>query len=224
MIERMGFGTYGNELEEKKAIELIEKAYSLGIRYFDTSPSYGQSELLLGKALSGNRQNIKIATKIGVNDTGFDLSIDAIKTSIDNSLKRIQTDYLDYLFIHYHDTKSKIEDVVGLLNSLKDSGVIKHIGLGHLPPKVVNEYLKYLDDPYLMTEYNIIYRLNYKKLIQNNCKNLIAFSITARGVFEDVSKEKPPLYIKSVHKHIKTVNKFLDYFSGSGIKSWTHKS
>src|SRR6056297_1930977 len=214
VIERLGFGTYGlsgaygSYLEEKKAIELIKKAYSLGVIYFDTSPSYGDSELILGKALKGLRTKVKIASKVGVSDKGFDLSKEAIQTSVNNSLKKLQTDYLDYLFIHYHDSTSSIKEVTSLLKDYKKSGVIKEVGLGHLPPNVIDEYLKYLNNPYLMTEYNIINRLNYKKILDN--KNIVAFSITARGVFENPNKKRPPLYIKSVHNHIKEVSKFLD--------------
>lgn len=91
------------EMSDKEAIELVHSALDLGCDFFDTAPPYGRgrSEELLGEALKGKREKATICTKFGYTaKQECDFSAGAIRKSVEDSLKRLQTDYLDILLIH----------------------------------------------------------------------------------------------------------------------------
>jgi aryl-alcohol dehydrogenase (NADP+) len=143
-VSRMGLGcfTYGSKsthpwlLEEAEAMPLLRHAMESGITLFDTADSYsaGQSEILLGKAIReySRRHDIIVATKVGrpfaegPNDNG--LSRKHIMHSIDDSLRRLHTDYVDIYQIHRFDPDTPIEETMGALNDIVRSGKARYIG------------------------------------------------------------------------------------------------
>jgi len=90
--------------EESSAIRIVHEAIDLGINFMDTAPAYFQSEAILGKALKGKRQQVILATKCGEwfdgQNSVYDYSANATEKFIENSLKQLQTDYVDLLQIH----------------------------------------------------------------------------------------------------------------------------
>ncbi|SME98256.1 MULTISPECIES: aldo/keto reductase [Paenibacillus] len=108
-VSEIGFGAWqlGNKqdwagMEEDEAIRLVHEALDLGVNFFDTAPNYGQgkSEVLLGKALERKRDKAVINTKFGHSPEGTDYSASQIRNSVERSLMRLQTDYLDSVLIH----------------------------------------------------------------------------------------------------------------------------
>ena len=108
-VSEIGFGAWqlGNKqdwagMEEDEAIRLVHEALDLGVNFFDTAPNYGQgkSEVLLGKALERKRDKAVINTKFGHSPEGTDYSASQIRNSVERSLRRLQTDYLDSVLIH----------------------------------------------------------------------------------------------------------------------------
>ncbi|MEC2345289.1 aldo/keto reductase [Paenibacillus barengoltzii] len=108
-VSEIGFGAWqlGNKqdwagMEEEEAIRLVHEALDLGVNFFDTAPNYGQgkSEVLLGKALERKRDKAVINTKFGHSPEGTDYSASQIRNSVERSLMRLQTDYLDSVLIH----------------------------------------------------------------------------------------------------------------------------
>jgi aryl-alcohol dehydrogenase-like predicted oxidoreductase len=109
-ISEIGFGAWqlGNEIDwgrmnDIEAVRLVREALDSGINFFDTAPNYGlgKSEELLGKALQGKRDQVVINTKFGHHsDGGLDFSAAKIRQSLENSLRRLQTDYVDSIMIH----------------------------------------------------------------------------------------------------------------------------
>lgn len=95
---------YGTATDEKTGIELIRKAYDLGVTFFDTAEAYskGGNEIVLGKAVKSFRENIVLATKFGFKDgdpnAGLDSSPNRIRQVVENSLQFLQTDYIDLLY------------------------------------------------------------------------------------------------------------------------------
>jgi aryl-alcohol dehydrogenase-like predicted oxidoreductase len=132
---QLGSASYGESIDADDAIDLVHKALDRGVNFFDTAPNYGKgtSELRLGKALKGkDRSKIVINTKFGHTDTG-ELNFEAsnIRKSLEGSLKRLQTDYIDSLIIH----NPPIEYLNGnnnphykLLEKLIEEGKIKAYG------------------------------------------------------------------------------------------------
>ena len=115
---------------------LLSLAYDLGVNLIDTAPAYGLSEERLGALLQGMRHQWIISTKVGeewVNDTSyFDFSSHAIQKSIDRSLKRLKTDYLDIVLIHSDGRDVALiddEKVFEILDQLKHSGKLRAYGM-----------------------------------------------------------------------------------------------
>jgi aryl-alcohol dehydrogenase-like predicted oxidoreductase len=120
---------------DEQATAAVHHAIELGINFLDTSPGYGESERRLGQALVGGwRDKIYLETKAGTHpDRRGDYSAEAIRWSVENSLRQLKTDYLDSVLIH---DCSDIEDPLGPgraldeLLKMKQQGIIGHVGLG----------------------------------------------------------------------------------------------
>lgn len=136
------------KLQQQEVNELIKVAVDAGINFIDTANvySYGQSEQLLGQALKDlniQRDQIVIATKVLArmdahpNSTG--LSRYHIFNSVDASLKRLQVDYIDILYVHGVDRKTSIEQIVRTLNDIVNTGKVRYIAICNWPAWMVAE-------------------------------------------------------------------------------------
>lgn len=140
-VSKLGLGCmgltfgYGPATDENDAIKLIQKAYELGITFFDTAEAYSQggNEILLGKAVKSFRQDVVLATKFGFLDgdatKGMDSRPERIRQVVENSLKYLGTDYIDLLYQHRIDPNVPIEDVAGAVKDLIDEGKVKFFGM-----------------------------------------------------------------------------------------------
>ncbi len=143
-VTEIGFGcmnvarAYGPAKDKKTAVEIIRKAYDMGIRFFDTAEVYGPfySEEMVGEALKDIRKEVVIATKFGFEvdavtkeRIGYNSRPEYIKINVERMLKRLQTDYIDLLYQHRVDPNVPIEDVAGAMADLVKDGKIKHYGL-----------------------------------------------------------------------------------------------
>lgn len=115
---------------------LLTEASNLGINLLDTAPAYGQSEERLGKLLVGERERWIISTKVGEEfvdgESHFDFSANAIQKSVERSLRRLQTDYLDILLVHSNGDDVKLieqENIFARLIELKQQGKIRAFGM-----------------------------------------------------------------------------------------------
>jgi len=122
--------------EDREALALLHLARDLGINLVDTAPAYGNSEERLGKLLKGQRQNWIICTKCGeefINgESQFDFSEKHTVYSVERSLKRLGTDYLDMVLIHSDGNDLHVlqnTPVLETLAKLKDQGKIRAIGM-----------------------------------------------------------------------------------------------
>jgi len=116
--------------------KLLATAKELGINLLDTAPAYGVSEERLGKLLQGERHDWIISTKVGEEfrdqQSFFDFSPDAIVQSVERSLKRLHTDYLDIVLVHSSGEDERIiheDQVFSTLAALKESGKIRAFGM-----------------------------------------------------------------------------------------------
>ena len=124
------------ELPNENTIkELLAVAKDVGINLLDTAPAYGDCENRLGKLLKGQRQNWILSTKVGesfhdgISDYCF--TTECIKESVENSLKRLRTDYLDIVFIHSNGNDETIikSGALGILAELKRAGKLRYFGM-----------------------------------------------------------------------------------------------
>lgn len=125
-------------VQEQDLIDAVHAALDQGLNFFDTADTYGlgQSELTLSRALGGRRDKVVIASKFGVrvenHSTFYDNSPQWIRAACENSLRRLNTDYIDLYQIHYRDGHTPIGAVVETLEALRDEGKIRYFGLSNL--------------------------------------------------------------------------------------------
>ena len=130
----LGTMNYGDQVGELEATYIIKSALAAGVSFFDTADSYakGRSEEILGKALKGERHSVVLATKVanrtgpGANDIG--LSRKHIIRGIEDSLRRLETDYIDLYYVHWPDYHTPIEETLRTLDDLVHQGKVRYIG------------------------------------------------------------------------------------------------
>lgn len=168
-VSEIGFGAWqlGNKqdwaaMEDDEAIRLVHEALDLGVNFFDTAPNYGQgkSEVLLGKALERKRDKAVINTKFGHSPEGTDYSASQIRNSVERSLTRLQTDYLDSVLIHnppfdYLDGKYGHYQV---LEDLKAEGKILAYGVSVDSSREMLEALEHSQLGVMEVMFNIFYQ------------------------------------------------------------------
>ena len=135
-VSVIGVGTnqFGGKVDQKGVDELVRAAVDHGINFFDTADIYqeGRSEETLGSALEGLRSEVLVATKVamkmgeGPNDVGA--SRHRIMASVDASLARLRTDYIDLYQIHQWDADTPLEETLRALDDLLRSGKVRYIG------------------------------------------------------------------------------------------------
>ncbi|MEV6633684.1 aldo/keto reductase [Actinoplanes sp. NPDC051470] len=133
----MSFGYSGAGRDDAGSIRTIHRAIDLGVTLIDTAEFYGPyvNEELVGRALSGRRDRVVLATKFGlISHTGRDAgradsSPDSIRSAVDGSLKRLGTDHIDLYYQHRVDPDTPIEDTMGALAELVQAGKIRYVGL-----------------------------------------------------------------------------------------------
>jgi aryl-alcohol dehydrogenase-like predicted oxidoreductase len=129
----MMFGAWGNT-DHDDSIRIIHRALDAGINFLDTADVYsaGESEQIVGKALKGRRYDVVLATKVNVpidedrNHRGN--SRRWIITEVENSLRRLNTDWIDLYQIHRPDPDTDIEETLGALSDLVHQGKVRYIG------------------------------------------------------------------------------------------------
>lgn len=193
VISRVGLGTWaigggpawGNNDNEKESIETIQKCPSLGVNLIDTAPGYnfGNSEKIVGKALSEKkREDFIIITKCGLvwnkegspfNKVGDvqlykNLSAESIFQEVEESLTRLDTEYIDVYMTHWQSVPpfiTPISETMKALNELKKSGKIRCIGLANASVGEIKEYLKYGDVEIVQGKYSILDRQVEEELL-----------------------------------------------------------
>lgn len=160
------------EVNDKKLVESVERAVSMGINFFDTADIYGlgKSEKILGEALGKNRHQAVIATKFGVRIqngvTSYDNSKDWIHKALRSSLKRLNTDYIDLYQIHYRDGFTPMEEVIDVLDRLKEAGYIRYYGLSNNEKKDLDELTPYIGKfSSIQNEYSLACRRYEKDIV-----------------------------------------------------------
>lgn len=129
--------TFGAQTDEKTALEMVSVCLDRGINFFDTANVYnaGASETILGHALRGRRERVVLATKVaakmgpGPDESG--LSSAAIRRAIDDSLRRLQTDYVDIYYFHWPDYSVPVEESMAAAAQLVRAGKVRHLGVSN---------------------------------------------------------------------------------------------
>lgn len=200
----LGTMTYGSSqwrkwvLDEEDSLPFIQRALELGVNFFDTADAYsiGQSEEILGRAIAefARREEVVIATKVyfpmGDSPNQRGLSRVHIHTAIDNSLRRLKTDYVDLYQIHRWDGETPIEETLETLHEVVKSGKARYIGASSMYAWQFAKSL-YLADLHgwtrfisMQNHYNLVYREEEREMLplcQAEGIGVIPWSPLARG-------------------------------------------
>lgn len=176
-----GHNLYPN-LNEETGKELVREAIRNGVTMLDTAYIYGigRSEELIGEVLREfNREDVVIATKAAHrkqgNDFVFDNSPDFLKKSVDESLKRLNTDYIDLFYIHFPDEHTPKDEAVNALNEMKKAGKIRSIGVSNFSLEQLKEANKDGLVDVLQGEYNLLNREAEKTFFPYTKEHNISF-------------------------------------------------
>lgn len=141
-----GGNVLGWTLDEKQSFEILDAFVEAGFNFIDTADTYawwvngtgGQSETILGNWMRarGNRNNIVVATKVGsqTKEHPVDISKKHILKSVDESLKRLQTDYIDLYYTHFDDEVTPVEETLSAYDEMVKAGKIRHIAASNVSP------------------------------------------------------------------------------------------
>jgi aryl-alcohol dehydrogenase-like predicted oxidoreductase len=164
----MGMSAFYGSADEDEAVKTIHRALELGINFLDTAQVYGPltNELLVGRAVKGRRDEYVIATKFNLRmdaaDPGDmstvgrqDGSAEHVRSSIEGSLERLGTDYVDLYYQHRVDPNVPIEETVGALTELVEEGKIRHIGLSEAAPETLRRASAVHPITALQSEYSL---------------------------------------------------------------------
>ncbi len=144
---RIGLGTWAmggwmwGGTDDDASVATIDRALEQGITLIDTAPAYGQghSEEVVGRALAGKRAGVVVATKVGLawdahGNVHRDASPARIMREVDDSLRRLRTDYIDLYQVHWPDPATPIEDTALAMERLYAEGKIRAIGVSNFSP------------------------------------------------------------------------------------------
>ncbi|MEA3013790.1 MAG: hypothetical protein QOD42_2335 [Sphingomonadales bacterium] len=233
-VSRVGLGTWaiggwmwgGSDAGE--AIETIRGAVDRGVTLIDTAPVYGfgRSEEIVGEALAKGdlRRRAQIATKSGLNwrdgEPYRDSRPSRIRQEIEDSLRRLRTDYIDIYQIHWPDPQTPMGDTARVLGDLYDEGKIRAIGVSNFSPEQMNDFREVRPIETVQSPYNLFEReieqdvlpyanatglvvLGYGAL----CRGLLSGRMTADRVFagDDLRKTDPKFQSAHLSRYLAAV-------------------
>ncbi|PKG21880.1 aldo/keto reductase [Niallia nealsonii] len=186
-VSQLGLGCMGLGTDERTAFPILEAAIEQGVNYFDTADLYdiGQNEKLLGTFFKQNRENVIIASKVGnkwnqqQDGWTWDASKIYIKEAVKQSLKRLNTDYIDLYQLHGGTLEDNIKETIEAFEELKEEGIIRYYGISSIRPNVIKEYIKHSSIVSVMMQYSMLDRRPEEEALSLLAKNGI--SVVTRG-------------------------------------------
>ncbi|QOR77126.1 MAG: aldo/keto reductase [Thermoflavifilum sp.] len=189
----MGMSDFYSGRDEAESLRVFDKAFELGIRFWDTADMYGPftNEMLVAKGLKGRRQQITLATKFGIvrdphdpSRRGLNGRPEYVKSACEASLKRLQTDVIDLYYLHRVDPHTPIEDTVGAMARLVEEGKVRGIGLSEVSPQTIRRAHAVHPLTAIQSEYSLWTRDPEDGVLQT-CRELgiafVAYSPLGRG-------------------------------------------
>lgn len=173
-------GDYWGRTDDEESIRTIHCALDLGVNFFDTAPGYGNghSEEVVGRALVGRRQDAIISTKVPA-------AANMIRKSLEASLKRLQTDYVEVCFVHWPRRDEPIKATLETLEELRSEGLIRAIGVSNFTVDMLEMGRRYATIDAVQPPYNLLWRFCEDDILPYCRKHNIAvttYSSLAQGM------------------------------------------
>ena len=227
LVSKIGFGCMslrGNTDDNKT---LLNKAFQLGINYFDTADLYedGENESKIGTLLKSNRKDVVLATKVGNQkqadgSTTWNASKAYIVQAADKSLKRLQTDWIDLYQLHGGTIEDNIDETIEAFELLQQQGKICYYGISSIRPNVIREYVTKSNITSVMMQYSLLDRRPEEtcfELLEKNQISVVTRGSVAQGLLVD-KPVKP--YLNFTEKEVvKTVSAIQQIAGGTKSKA-----
>jgi aryl-alcohol dehydrogenase-like predicted oxidoreductase len=194
-------GIYGPVARED-AVSVIRRAFDLGIDHYDTAELYGPyvNEELLASALGPRTRDVRIATKFGYRFeagriAGLDSSREAIRRSVEGSLRRLRRERIDLLYQHRPDPRIPVEDVVGAMAELVEEGKVAELGLSTIDGAMLKRARAIHRIAAVQNSYSLIERAaeaNVLPALGDHRTAFVAYSPLARGILAGVTMSAEP--------------------------------
>lgn len=215
--------------EEKQAHYMIHYALDQGINFLDTADLYeqGRNEQLVGRAIKGKRSQVILATKVGNrwNEDGqswfWDPSKAHIKNGVKESLRRLQTDYIDLYQLHGGTIEDRMDEAIEAFEELKKEGYIRYYGLSSIRPNVIREYTERSQIVSVMSQYSILDRRPEEETLDRITEkniSLIARGPVAKGLLSErwESKLQEEGYLDYTQEELRSVLLELEAYKQEG--------
>lgn len=195
-----GGGYDWGPVDASQAEKTVSAALDAGISLIDTAPVYGESEAFLGRILTGRRSQVILATKCGLAKNGswtdHDLRPQTILRQLDESLSRLQTDYIDLYQIHYPDPKVPLEEALLELAHQKQAGKIRHIGLCNVTAEEIARAARVTEIASVQNEYSLLHPQKGEAVFEACRKagaSFISYGTLCGGILSGKYKTAPNL-------------------------------
>lgn len=214
----LGGNTFGWTSDRDASFAVLDAFVAAGGNFIDTADLYsvwgeghegGESEKILGAWMTarGNRDDVIIATKVGGLPTRPGLSADNVEAALEESLQRLQTNYVDIYYAHYDDENVAIADQVKHAHSLVESGKVKHLALSNFEPARMREWFETAKAQGLtlpvaiQPQYNLIHRQDfetgYKPIVDEFDVAVFPYFALASGVLTGKYRSKQDIQGKA---------------------------
>lgn len=185
-------GENWGEVNDQDSIAALQKALELGFTFIDTADIYGKghSEKVVGRAIEGSRKDVIVATKVANrwNEQGEvwpDCSYDYIMQAVQDSLKRLKTDYIDVYLIHRHDPNTPISETMRALEKLLQDGVVRAVGVSRYNREQLEEAQKCIELHVAQYPLNILRRKEITPILpfcREHNIGMMAFAPLSKGL------------------------------------------
>ncbi|MDQ0189773.1 aldo/keto reductase [Alicyclobacillus cycloheptanicus] len=245
-VSRVGLGTWAiggwkwGGTDEQDSVQTILAALDMGINLIDTAPAYGngRSEELVGKALAayGRRDEVVIATKTGIEvlpngEVRRNTSSSFIRRDLENSLRRLCTEYIDVYQVHWPDPLVPVEEVAEVLVQLRDEGKIRAIGVSNFSPEQMQAWLRVAPLDTDQPPYNLFERgieADVLPFCRDNGVAVLAYGSLCRGLLtgkmslettfsgDDLRQTDPKFQPPRYEQYLRAVQRLSEIAGGYG--------
>lgn len=207
-VSVVGLGTWamGNDfwgqVDDNQSVRAIQEALDSGINLIDTAPAYGagHAEEVVGEAIKGRRDEVVIATKVGIIRTEDDfvrnLKPESMRQEIEDSLRRLQVDVIDLYQIHWPDPNTPLEHSMAELTKMKQDGKIRHIGVSNFQVDLLQKAQALDEIVSVQPQFSLLHRKAESSLLPYCAKNkigVLGYGSLAGGILTGKFREIPEL-------------------------------